>query len=105
MGCRVLRDLRLVPLRQLKGTEAAAFSGSSGVGLWGEGTLNKFCGMLVLSEPTSEQSLNVPVPAADALCTVRLSKKGVIPYLIRDLHSSIRSGDTGSGSGMTELLR
>ena len=33
--------------------------------------------------------------------SLKLSKKGVIPYLIRDLLSLIKAGDTGSGSGMT----
>jgi len=34
---------------------------------------------------------------------MRLSKKDVIPYLIRDLLSLIKTGDTGSVSGMTVL--
>jgi len=33
--------------------------------------------------------------------SLKLSKKGVIPYLIRDLLSLTKAGDTGSGSGMT----
>ena len=33
--------------------------------------------------------------------SLKLSKKGVIPYLIRELLSLIKAGDAGSGSGMT----
>ena len=35
--------------------------------------------------------------------TLRLSKKGVIPHLMRDLLSLKQAGDAGSKSGMTKL--
>ncbi|NBC25400.1 MAG: hypothetical protein GVY08_00925 [Bacteroidetes bacterium] len=43
----------------------------------------------------------VPYSRIGKLECPRLSKKGVIPYVIRDLQSLIWTGDTGSGSGMT----
>ncbi len=44
------------------------------------------------------------IPQSIQLCQERLSKKGVIPHLMRDLQSLIEAGDAGSWSGMTKLI-